>query len=39
MRDECLNDHLFDNLRHARNLVAAWRTDFNHTAHIPASLA
>ncbi len=29
MRDECLNEHLFDNLRHARNLVTAWRTDFN----------
>ena len=30
MRDECLNEQLFDSLRHARNLVAAWRTDFNH---------
>ncbi|KMW60535.1 Mobile element protein [Candidatus Rhodobacter oscarellae] len=30
MRDECLNEHLFDSLRQARNLVAAWRTDFNH---------
>jgi putative transposase len=30
MRDECLNEHLFDNLRHARNSVAAWRIDFNH---------
>lgn len=30
MRDECLNEHLFDTLRHARNLVAAWQTDFNH---------
>lgn len=29
MRDECLNGHLFDSLRHARNLVAAWRNDFN----------
>ena len=28
--DECLNEHLFDNLRHARQLIAAWRTDFNH---------
>jgi putative transposase len=25
MRDELLNEHLFDSLRHARNLVAAWR--------------
>lgn len=30
MRDECLNEHLFDNLRHARNLIAAWSIDFNH---------
>lgn len=30
MRDECLNEHLFDGLCHARNLVAAWRHDFNH---------
>lgn len=30
MRDELLNEHLFDSLRHARNLVAAWRDDFNH---------
>jgi len=30
MRDECLNEHLFDSLRHARNLIAVWRTDFNH---------
>ncbi len=30
MRDECPNEHLFDTLRHARNLVTEWRTDFNH---------
>jgi putative transposase len=30
MRDELLNEHLFDTLRHARNMVAAWRIDFNH---------
>ena len=30
MRDECLNELLFDSLCHARNLVAAWRIDFNH---------
>lgn len=30
MRDELLNEHLFDSLRHARTLVAAWRDDFNH---------
>ena len=30
MRDECLNEHLFDSLRHTRNLIAAWRTNFNY---------
>jgi len=30
MRDECLNEHLFESLRHASNLVAAWRNDLNH---------
>lgn len=30
MRDELLNQHLFDNLRYERNLVAPWRDDFNH---------
>ena len=28
-RDECLNDHYFNNLAHARALVAAWRRDYN----------
>ena len=30
LRDECLNEHLFPNLRHARHLIAAWRDDYNH---------
>lgn len=30
LRDECLNEHLFDNLRHARDLIGAWRDDYNH---------
>ena len=30
LRDECLNEHLFANLRHARLLIAAWREDYNH---------
>ncbi len=30
LRDECLNEHLFANLRHARHLSAAWRDDYNH---------
>lgn len=29
-RDECLNEHLFPTLRHARYLIAAWRDDYNH---------
>ncbi|WP_245412857.1 IS3 family transposase [Oceaniradius stylonematis] len=28
--DECLNEHLFVGLRHARQLIAAWRDDYNH---------
>ena len=28
--DECLNEHLFANLRHARELIAEWRDDYNH---------
>src|SRR6056297_2379288 len=29
LRDECLNEHLFPTLRHARHLIAAWREDYN----------
>ena len=36
--DECLNEHLFDSLRHARNLVAGLLT-LTTTAHIQATLA
>jgi len=28
-RDECLNDHYFSNLAHARVLIASWRRDYN----------
>lgn len=28
-RDECLNDHWFRNIHHARDLVSAWRRDYN----------
>jgi len=28
-RDECLNDHYFTNLAHARAEIAAWRRDYN----------
>lgn len=30
VRDELLNEHLFDSLRQARNLMAARPNDFNH---------
>jgi putative transposase len=28
-RDECLNDHYFNTLAHARALIAEWRRDYN----------
>ena len=28
-RDECLNDHYFNNLAHARAIIAEWRRDYN----------
>jgi putative transposase len=28
-RDECLNEHYFDSLAEARQLIAAWRDDYN----------
>ena len=30
LRDECLSEHQFPSLRHARHLIAAWRDDHNH---------
>jgi putative transposase len=30
-RDECLNDHYFKNLAHARAVIAEWRRDYNET--------
>lgn len=32
MRDECLNEHLFAYLHHARALIGAWRNDYPTTA-------
>lgn len=29
MRDECLNEHLFFSMDHARAVIASWRADFN----------
>ena len=28
-RDECLNEHWFLNLAHARNMIEAWRIEYN----------
>ena len=30
LRDECLNEHLFRNMIHARQLIADWHDDYNH---------
>lgn len=29
LRDECLNEHLFANLRNTRDVIAAWREEYN----------
>ena len=29
LRDECLNEHLFSNLNEARQIIEAWRIDYN----------
>jgi putative transposase len=29
LRDECLNEHLFTNLGHARRIIETWRVDYN----------
>jgi putative transposase len=29
LRDECLNEHLFTNLKEARQIVEKWRIDYN----------
>lgn len=30
LRDECLNEHLFRGLRHAREIIEVWRHDYKH---------
>ncbi len=37
LRDECLNEHLFANLKEARQIIEEWRIDYNTnpTAHQP----
>ena len=29
LRDECLNEHLFANLKEARQIIEEWRIDYN----------
>ena len=29
LRDECLNEHLFTNLNEVRQIIEAWRIDYN----------
>jgi putative transposase len=29
LRDECLNEHLFDTLKQAREIIEKWRNDYN----------
>ena len=29
LRDECLNEHLFDGLADARRIITSWRADYN----------
>ena len=37
LRDECLNEHLFTSYRHARHMIAEWRTTTTITARTRAS--
>ncbi len=30
LRDECLNEEVFDSLAHARKMLGSWRHDYNH---------
>ena len=30
LRDECLNEEVFDSLAHARKVLGRWRQDYNH---------
>ena len=30
LRDECLNEHLFEGLNHAKLIINTWRSDYNH---------
>ena len=37
LRDECLNEHLFPNLKEARQIIEEWRIDYNTTDRTRAS--
>ena len=36
LRDECLNEHLFTNLREARQIIEDWRIDYNPASQHPS---
>ena len=36
LRDECLNEEVFDSLAHARRVLARWRHDYNHVRPHPS---
>ena len=35
LRNECLNEHLFSNLNEARQIIKAWRIDYNRASEHP----
>ena len=35
LRDECLNEHLFGNLKEAREIIEEWRIDYNRASQHP----
>jgi putative transposase len=39
LRDECLNEHLFGSLKEARQIVEAWRVDYNPASQHPSVYA
>jgi putative transposase len=39
LRDECLNEHLFGSLKEARQIIEAWRIDYNPASQHPSVYA
>lgn len=37
-RDECLNEHWFVSMRHARRLIEEWRIEYKYVSYCPTSL-